>query len=394
MLRTVPTKAARPQLTRVTDRSRRMFICCRTTDENLPQGVLPASNRHFSAGKFCGSFRPPRQWHSPRRGQILRELADTGNVGIPEITARRLFPANFLPANYLSFTEPGHSGLVSSSRQPLTAPYPANRTREMLQSCGCLLLPLLMLSSPLEFAQAAEPATNSNEKSAAALFTQLDVNQDGQLTNDEATGDKERLFKRLVRTSDKDGNGSLNLDEFSSGLSGDQPATVETPTTSPVKVVRAGTPGGIFQRLDTNHDGKIVREEMPETRREAFGQMLKRADANRDSALNQQEFAQLRPSTDRPEEASKSKPDRAETEVAPQDDVDRLVRRALAQDQNGDSQLAFREASKFLQKDFVEIDKNRDGQLDAEELKARFVRAQKKQRAKPDKSKKSNKSPK
>jgi Ca2+-binding EF-hand superfamily protein len=130
----------------------------------------------------------------------------------------------------------------------------------------------------------------TQEADAAALFAQLDTNQDGQLTIDEVPEDKRRLFERLLRLSDKNGDGKLDRDEFSAGI---QRKPQETQADRKPPDGPDGRPGPekIFQRLDANGDGKITLDEVPEPRKERFKTLIERADKDGDGALSQQEFA-------------------------------------------------------------------------------------------------------
>lgn len=255
----------------------------------------------------------------------------------------------------------------------------------MVRSAIRILLSLaaaLLLAEP---AVAEEGAKSSGNVSSAALFKQLDTNADGKLSTDEVTGDKLRLFKRLIRTADLNSDGHLSAQEFAGGLSDDQQLPViESGTDSTDKPKPPREPSALLKRLDADGDGKIQIKEVPEQRREFFKKLLERADSNHDNMLDRKEAIKLGTPGERIKQVASKK-------EAPKPDVDRLVERALAADQNGDSRLSVEEAPKVLQKPFARIDANGDGQLDAEELKARFSAAQKKQQAKPAKSKKSDK---
>lgn len=240
---------------------------------------------------------------------------------------------------------------------------------------------LLMTAS----AVAEEEQKPSAVGSSAALFKQLDTSGDGKLSTDEVAGDKLRLLKRLIRTADLNSDGYLTAQEFVDGLSDDQQLPViESGTDSTEKPKPSREPFALFKRLDADGDGKVQINEVPEQRREFFKKLLERADSNHDNMLDRKEAIKLGTPGERIKQVASKK-----EAVAP--DVDRLVERALAADQNDDNRLSIKEAPKFLQKPFAKIDSNSDGQLDAEELKARFSAAQKKQQAKPGKSKKSDK---
>ncbi len=136
---------------------------------------------------------------------------------------------------------------------------------------------------------AAEPAAEPE----GDLFQQLDANHDGALTSEEIPSDKQRLFKRLLRSSDANKDGKISRDEFAQGLKDNQPAR-PLDEKSPGSL---GGPGGLpdpvqlFNRLDANKDGKITANEVPDEASERFGQLLARADKDGDGALTQQEVS-------------------------------------------------------------------------------------------------------
>lgn len=127
-----------------------------------------------------------------------------------------------------------------------------------------------------------------------ALFQQLDANSDGQIAGDEAGEEHGRLFKRLLRKADKDGDGKLSRTEFAAGLQEERP---QPPGDRPGPQANDGLrrfvqadPDELFKRLDANGDGKLELEETPEQVREGLKRFFEQADANRDKSLSPEEF--------------------------------------------------------------------------------------------------------
>jgi Ca2+-binding EF-hand superfamily protein len=124
------------------------------------------------------------------------------------------------------------------------------------------------------------------------LFTQLDTNKDGFVTEDEVEGSKKPLFERLVRVADENGDKKLSKDEFAKGtqksteakppLAGDRPGGANRPAGGGVPNIKE-----YLSRLDKNGDGKISKDEAPERMKENFD----RLDANKDGNIDAEEFA-------------------------------------------------------------------------------------------------------
>ncbi len=127
------------------------------------------------------------------------------------------------------------------------------------------------------------------------LFQQLDANSDGQVADDEVSDEHSRLFKRLLRKADKDGDGKLSRAEFVAGLQEERPQPPADGRPNPqrnegLRRFAQADPEQLFQRLDANGDDKLELEEMPEQAREGLRRFFEQADANRDKSLSLEEL--------------------------------------------------------------------------------------------------------
>ena len=163
----------------------------------------------------------------------------------------------------------------------------------MARTWSATVAAMLALAAPrFVLAEETEPP-KTPEKEPAALFQQLDANSDGQLTESEAGEEHQRLFKRLLRKADQDGDGKLSRAEFTAALTEERPKPpADAPDQGAGRFAQflQANPEEIFERLDANGDGKIVLDELPEPARQGLGRFLEQADANRDKALTLEEF--------------------------------------------------------------------------------------------------------
>lgn len=104
------------------------------------------------------------------------------------------------------------------------------------------------------------------DKTPEQLFSELDRNQDGKVTADEAGADGKSGFERMVRVADRDSNGELSRDEF---LAGAKPA--DRPSAEPERR------GAFLKQLDANNDGKISLDEVPEQAKERLKPLFERS---------------------------------------------------------------------------------------------------------------------
>jgi Ca2+-binding EF-hand superfamily protein len=240
--------------------------------------------------------------------------------------------------------------------------------------------------------------TAEDQPDAGELFAQLDANKDGQVTREEVPDEKQRLFDRLVRKSDNDGNGQLNSDELAAGLANKRPerplkekseggdnrpeggrpfgdAFAQGPPGRPLGDRPEGSPRGgrhegppdpeeIFEHIDANDDGTISKDEFVQHHR----QMTERFRDRRPGGPEDRPRREGRP--DRPDRERGEGPPRPEgpprdREDGPPRDRERRGFGPGGPGQNPDEL-------------FSRLDKNGDGKLTADEAaekgKERFDR--------------------
>jgi Ca2+-binding EF-hand superfamily protein len=241
----------------------------------------------------------------------------------------------------------------------------------------------------------ATPGVNPGARGAKAkadpkqVFARLDKNKDGKLTSDEVAD-----HKRIKAAFDRLGKDSLTLDELTAALqSGDKPRKVnqkklaKKATKMAAKQAAKGTaPASTtaaketavgahelpeFARLlDTNHDGRLSREELSKA-----GEMFDRLDRNHDGALDAKELTELPAVTSTAEATTTTPPAGKHGKGAgAAANLAKLLQKA---DKDSDGKLSMEEAPPGMKKHFAKIDTNSDGFLDKAELEAWFRRHRK-----------------
>ncbi|HWB07870.1 MAG TPA: hypothetical protein VG826_01410 [Pirellulales bacterium] len=283
----------------------------------------------------------------------------------------------------------------------------------------------------------ADDQANS-QPDRAALFKQLDADGDGHIGQDDVSDDQRRLFGRLLRRGDANADGKLSLEEFSGALADDPP---DARPRAAQQAGQRGTDGDrfrqfleadpqeLFKQLDTNGDGQIEPDEVPQQARGRLEQLMLDYDANRDKALSLAEFRRghemlrtqagiSQPAPPQPRgllgvldtdgdgklskkeiasaDESLRKLDRdndgelspgelaavlppqpgqapAPTAKSPEGDgrpgPARLLERLRSLDADGDGKWSESELPPFLRQQFAKIDANKDGSVDADELR-------------------------
>ncbi len=206
--------------------------------------------------------------------------------------------------------------------------------------------------------------TPSRKDAAAsnALFERLDTDKDGKVTKDELPEDRQRLFERLVRTADKNGDGQLTAEEFATGVQ-DRPRgearSDEAGDRRPAPG-DGGRPAGflpgaftVLRALDSDNDGKLSKSEI-----EGATAALKKLDKNNDGELTREEL--------QPPGGTGGFAGRLGGGTAPAAMVERL----RGMDKNNDGKFSKDELPPRLQERFDALDANQDGTVEISELRA------------------------
>jgi Ca2+-binding EF-hand superfamily protein len=201
------------------------------------------------------------------------------------------------------------------------------------------------------------------------IFRALDKNKDGKLTRDEVEG-----RPRIKALFDRLGKDELTLDDLTAALqAGGKKAGKKTQKkgTFPVSTTtseRAGELPAFARLLDTNHDGRLSREELSKA-----VDLFDRLDRNHDGFLDAKELTEMPAgaSSEEPAITPGSASGRFKKGGAnlQERNLMQLLKRA---DADGDGRLSMEEVPAFLKKQFSKIDTNGDGFLDKSELEVWF----------------------
>jgi Ca2+-binding EF-hand superfamily protein len=136
------------------------------------------------------------------------------------------------------------------------------------------------------------PASRADEPSAGneALFERLDANGDGSLKTSEVPSTQERLFARLVRIGDKNGDKALSRDEFVKALVPNRPEK-KIETKAPDGYPEANAARYVLLLMDTSRNSWIESDEVPEDMLPVFEAMAERVDANENGTMDRYELS-------------------------------------------------------------------------------------------------------
>lgn len=221
-------------------------------------------------------------------------------------------------------------------------------------AAGCLLLSAL---------------TASADQASDQLFARLDGNADQVLDPTEVDAEHRRLFDRLLRRADQDGDGRLTPAEFAAGL---------TPSEPPKPIVDEpvdANPGAdalrlLLLKLDANRDGMLTKAEAPTQLADAYDQLARVVDQDDNNIIIYRELIQAaRPAT------------QAAVRIARSErwDVQRELKRIAAE--QGDDAKRFDSAPNRrdalasgprMEDLFKQLDANGDGRLEPAELPEQY----------------------
>ncbi len=280
---------------------------------------------------------------------------------------------------------------------PSTHPKPiVERRDEARPGSDALRLLLLRIDTDRDAMLTRGEAPPQLRESYDQLAAACDHNKDGQIAFRElvqAAGPATRAAAKISRQAKWDVAEELRLVEAQQGDAAgrfDRQPNPRDLLASPQRIK------SLFRELDSNHDGKLVMDEVPEQARQRLGRLLRRADRDRSGDVSLREFTQaagqanqLMRLAEKPETAStgesamasdaeiqreptsRSKlPETASNGNSSEQVASQIVRRMKKRmDKNTDGRISRQEAQGQLSRRFEQADANGDGQIDDGELR-------------------------
>ncbi|MDX2319526.1 MAG: EF-hand domain-containing protein [Moritella sp.] len=135
-------------------------------------------------------------------------------------------------------------------------------------------------------------ADSHNKQRNHVSFEQMDSNQDGKVSKDEATGRLAENFDKL----DTDNDGFVTKADLpNQGKHHNGKKFAEMDTNNDGKISREEATGRLaenFDKFDTNGDGFITKDELPRRGKHHKGMMFKNIDTDNDGRISKQEMMQ------------------------------------------------------------------------------------------------------
>jgi Ca2+-binding EF-hand superfamily protein len=144
---------------------------------------------------------------------------------------------------------------------------------------------ILVLHFAFTAVLAESPSAGSDE-----LFKRLDSSRDGTVSAAEVPSDQKRLFERLLRRADADGNRALSRDEFLASLVPSRPEKA-IEEKQPDAYPQANAVRYLLLTMDTNRNGWIEADEVPEDLRPVFEILSADIDANDNGTMDRYELS-------------------------------------------------------------------------------------------------------
>ncbi len=194
-----------------------------------------------------------------------------------------------------------------------------------------------------------------------AMFERLDQNRDGVLTQDELPEQRQEFFDLMLQRGDTDQDGRLTREEFTASLSdaSGRPQfggrSQQGPGGGQGRPMRGQRldPERIFERLDSNGDGTITADEVPEQ-----AQRILQLDRDGDGVITREEISQGLP-------GGRFGQPRG---MAPGGPGERAERMFEELDSNGDGRVTKEEVPDGMEQFLERFDRDGDGMVTEDEV--------------------------
>lgn len=211
----------------------------------------------------------------------------------------------------------------------------------------CLALALLNLS--LVESRGAEGGKPKPEKGGMAerIFGRFDPDGDGKVSLSELPPP---VAERL-KTADKDDDGFVTKEELAVAAPGGKPGAKKP------AAAEGPNPAKLIEKLDTNGDGKLEGDEIPERMKERIA----RLDTNNDGAIDKEELAVM---------AGKMKRPGGPVGAGGRPIPPAMIEQLKSLDIDGDGKIPLADLPEMAQRFGKRLDKDGDGSLTVAELEA------------------------